>query len=411
MTLPAKILRQREENTQHATTQFNTQVADSTTTVLDLPSTYPFNTERYARITEGAVGDTEFEDAPAEFRLSVTGAEGDAHELRTRQRATYIPNYELLWGAAYYMQDQLVEGQRLVVAFTDPERENGYFSEIDADGQRAYIKSGGVRVGETEWGAGDNKSPYRSGVDETRPQVQRMFLSWYGAGAAKTTLTYTTTDSENTGVRNATVARVANADSVATEEVNLNISVRLECTAPTDPATVNVLSVGALIRGSGSVTNRVKAAHNWDLGGDIGNVEFTPVLAVRRRQGFEQVPTELSQIEIIPSDTMEVAAVAFDDDEDALDTSDWNVSAQMDPENTATEQTTNVTDYPTDANGNPSGRLLGLVIADAQRNRSERAEVDINREFYEDEELLFLARTKSASDASVDLMWRARQEW
>ena len=37
-------------------TQFQTQIADRTSSVLDLPSTYPFNTERYKLVQEGAVG-------------------------------------------------------------------------------------------------------------------------------------------------------------------------------------------------------------------------------------------------------------------------------------------------------------------------------------------------------------------
>ena len=411
MTLTAKILRDYTDGRRHSSTQFDTAIADSTTSLVDLPSTYPFNTERYARLTEGAVGESEFVDGDAQFELSVTGAEGDAHELRNRQRVTYLPNYELLWGAAYQMQDELVAGQRLVVGFTDPDRENGYFVELDSDGQRAYIKSDGVRIDETPWGEGETRAPYRDDIDETVPQVLRMFLSWYGAGGAKTTLTYTDENGGDTRIRNPTVARLGNADAVATQEINLKLSVRLECTEATDPATVNVLSYGAVSRGPDSRTNRVKSAHNWDLGGDIGSTDFTAVLALRRQQDKPQIPTTLSQMEIIPSDTMEVAAIAFDEDDADLDTSGWDVPPQLDPGNTATEQTTSVSTYPEDADGNPDGRLLGLVVADASGNRSERNVRDFEKRMYEDEEVLFLARTKSASNASVDLTWRVRQEW
>lgn len=58
----AKMLRRQKAATQHASTQFDTAVADSTTSLLDLPSTYPFNSERYTRIEEGTVDETDFED-------------------------------------------------------------------------------------------------------------------------------------------------------------------------------------------------------------------------------------------------------------------------------------------------------------------------------------------------------------
>ena len=106
---------------------------------------------------------------------------------------------------------------------------------------------------------------------------------------------------------------------------------------------------------------------------------------------------------------MEVAAIAFDAEE--TDASGWDVPPQMNPENTAVEQTTNISTFPTDENDEPLGRILDLVVATAQGNRSDPSETDVQAEFYEDEVLVFLARTKSASNSSVDLTWRSRQEW
>lgn len=390
-----------------SSTQFATQIADSTTSLLDLPSTYPFNSERYSLTQEGTVDGDDFEDAPGEFRLSVNGTEGDVHELKARQRLTYVPNYELLWGAAAYLADELAAGQRLELALADPERENGYFIRIENDTRETFIKNGETIIDRKAWGDGEGaEDPYNADVDETQPQVFRQFVSWYGDGAARTTLTYA---DENSIPQNPLLNTVANRGEVATEEINLNISVRLECTAATTPNTVNVLSYGALNRGAGSSTNRTKAAHTWGLGGDIGPEGFTPVLAIRRIPGKGQIPTQLDNFEILPGDTMEVAAIAFDESE--TDATEWDVPPQKDPENTAVEQTTNISEFPTDENGEPVGRLLDLVVADAQGNRSDPSAADVQAEFYEDEILAFLARTKDANNSSVDLTWRTRQEW
>lgn len=389
-----------------ATTGFDTLIADNTTSLLDLPSSYPFNGERYALIQNGTVDEADFTDAPGEFELSVNGTEGDVHELKARQRVTYLPNYELLIGQAFYMEEELEPGQLLTLEFADPEGENGYFTEISANTRRSYIKNGGIIIGANEWGHDDTTDPYEDGLLETQPQVLRSYLNWYGDGRIKNTLTFA---GEAAKMENTTVSRNANKGEVATEEINLNISVRLECTEPTSANTVNVLSLGATNRGDGSATNRTKAAHDWDLGGDIGSTEFTIVLASRRIPEKEQIPTQLDNFEIIPSDTMEVAAIAFDAAE--TDATDWNIPPQQNRENTAVESTTNVSTFPTDADGNPQGRVLDLVVADAQGNRSQASRADVQAEFYEDEILGFLARTKSASNASVDITRRMREEW
>ena len=401
------LLREQAKNRQHSATAFDTSIADSTSSLLDLPSSYPFNSERYALIQEGTVDDTNFEDTTGEFALSINGNEGDVIELKARQRVTYLPNYELLVGAACYMENELEPGQKLTIEYADPEGENGYFTELTSDTRRSYIKNGGVEIDSTEWGKNRTVDPYsRDDLDETVPQVFRGFINWYGDGRYKSTLSFA---DEDAVMQNPTVALCANRGEVATEEINLNISVRLECTEATTANTVNVLSFGAANRGDSSTTNRTKAAHNWDLGGDIGAEDFTAILALRRIPDKEQVITQIDNFEIIPEDTMEVAAIAFDESE--TDASGWDVPPQLDPENTAVEQTTSISTFPTDANDNPDGRLLDLVISSSQGNRSDSSAVDVQSEFYEDEILAFLARTKSASNSSVDLTWRSRQEW
>lgn len=390
-------------------TEFDTLTANGTRSVLDTPSTFPFNSERLELITEGTVSeDTEFTDAPGTYELSVNGDATDAIELRTRQRATYVPNYEFLWGAAFFMENQLDTGHRLEVGFTTPDRNNGYFVQIENDSQTAFIRNGGDIIDQTEWGGKPgNENPYdKDTFDETQPQVARTYLSWYGDGHANFTLTHANGDSH---LENPKLAQVANTGDVATEEINMLISIRLECTEATTANTVNAMSMGALVRGDVSVTNRTKGANNWGLGGAIGATDYTAVLAIRRRADFDMVRTQLNDFEIIPTDTMEVIAVAFN--EGTTDATGWDVPPQMDPENTATEQTTNISTFPTDADGNPDGRLLDILIAQSAGSTTERAEADVSEDFYEDEVVAFLARTKTASNASVDLLWDSWQGW
>lgn len=392
-----------------SSTAFDTQVVSTSETIFDLPSSVPFNTERYELVQEGTVDDTNFTNGDGRYKLAVNGDSGDAHELKARQLVTYVPNFEFLWGVAYYMENQIEAGQKLTVKLADDTDDNGYFLEITNDQRRVYIKKSGSEVDSKEWGVDNGVDPYegKSYLDETRPQVARTYLNWYGVGPGKFTLSYTNSNSE---MNNEVLASCANGDTVATEEINLQLSVRLECTESTSANTVNVMSLGALVRGSSSATNRLKSSNTWDAGGSIDSTTYSPILAVRRRSGYDNIPTQLDSYSITPSDTMEVVAVAYD--EDNLTASNWDVPPQMDADNTAIEQTESISSAPLDGDGNPDARHLDLVAAPgAQGNETRTAKLDTRNNFYKDEVVVFMARTKSASGASTDLLVRTRQEW
>ena len=389
---------------------FDQIIADRTSILLDLPSTYKFNTERLAKETSGSVDpETDFEDLPSRYQLTVNGDEGDKFSLRARQRNSYVPNYELLWGIAYYMENELAEGQKLTIEHLDTPRENGYVLELTSNGKRAYILNDGEEVGARNLGHDDTFNPFDNGLSETTPQICRTFVSWYGAGPGRFTINSV---GEKGVANNDVVARIANRDSVATGEINLRMGVTLECTEPTTANTVNVLSMGALIRGDGSVTNRVKESARFDLGNENINDEPTPILAIRRRDSFAGIPTALTSMAASPSDDMRLFGVAFQEENVDVDEASWDVPPQQDGDNTAVETSTAITDFELDADGNPDGRLLSSMLAyPGQGNRRSRTEIDILDRFYDEEIVVIFAETRSASGASTDLEYGIRQEW
>lgn len=386
---------------------FDQIIADNTTTLIDLPSSNNYNSERFEIETAGTVDSaTEFTDAEAEFQLSVNGNSGDRFTIRSRETTSYVPNYEMLWGSAFYMQNQLEQGQVLKLEFLDTNRENGYVMEITNNTRRAYLLKNGVEKGVREFGHDDNYDPYNNGLDETTPQTMRTFISWYGAGPAKYTLHSVQDDGTSD---NDTVAQVANRDSVATNEINLRMGVTLECTEDTTANTVNVLSMGAVIRGDGSQTNRVKDAELFDAGGDI-DTSPTPIIAIRRRADYESVPTALTSLAGAPTDDMKLFASAIP--EENVTASEWDIPAQQDPENTAVEQTSTISSVPIDADGNVEGRQLsGLFAYPGGGNRRSRTKSEVLDRFYEGEIVVIFGQTRSATGASIDLEYSVREDW
>jgi len=405
-----KAIRQLLQERKNSKTSFNTHVADSTTSVVSLPSTFNFNSERFELVQEGTVDDTDFTDNEGEYSISVNGNSGDAHEFRAKQRVEYTPNYELLVGLAYYMENQLSDGQRLIIKFADKSSDNGYFAVIENDRRYSYIKSNGSKIDETDWGQRQRTQdvyPKYDNLDETQPQILRKYLSWYGDGAKRDTLSFA---NQKAQMQNKEVSRCANTSSVSTNEINLFMSIRLECTSSTTSNTLNVLSMGAVNRGSESDTNRQKPSINFNLGGNIGT-SYTPVLALRKRSSKKNVPTELEKMTVLPTTKMAIIAVAFPSG--STDASSWDIPPEQDGDNTSTEETDSITSFPTDGDGNPDGRLLDGMIAlsGGKGNSTEENATDIVDPIYDDDEIVFLAKAESGSGESLDLTYRTQQRW
>ena len=254
---------------------FGEQIADSTTNRLDASGTYTFNTGRHVFLDDGSFTfDIANTDALTEAngKFTVTAQAGETHVFGARELIRYVPTYELLWGAATWAESELQPGQHYAVEFSRDTFEDGYRYHYfnDGDGPQLHLEqvSGGVVVDadDAELSVLESSTEY----DHTTPAVQRATVNWYGAGLARYGLSYPRR--EDGAIReqeNPTIGRTANDADVATGDANQRVQVRVWADAGADPVTVNVCSLGAIVRGNATEVNREKPGNFWDVGGSI----------------------------------------------------------------------------------------------------------------------------------------------
>lgn len=409
-------------------TVFGTRIADRTVNRLDLPSTYTPNTERHVLMVNGTE-DREFSSAvftnqPGKYQL--TASDGDTVSFASRERLRYVPNYEALWGIAAWYEtaaDQLSAGQRLFVELSDDTRDNVYGYEFTPGNTRLFLKSGGTLVDEhaqADWA----DDPFEV-VERDQPVNPRTRVGWYGAAPAGGTITHTSPS--DSGPRNPEVGFVHNPDDIATEEINLRLRVVASADAGAPSFTVNVGSMGALVRGGATEFDRPKAGAIYGLGGSIGDTWAgnDPVLAVRHAPDKRNVTTGIEVPEFSPSGdvTMEILVGAVE--ASATDATGFAPFQQGQGQNTALEATTNVSTFPTVTRDVPDGstqvevpdvRQLAHSIAEGAKNDPSKAEAgpgeNQKRKLGPDEVALFIPRTGGSTSVSINwLRAISTQDW
>jgi hypothetical protein len=260
-------------------TAFDTRIADSTTNRLDASGAYTYNVGRHFLLENGTfisdLADLSDPDAFTDFegKMQLRATAGDEHVFGGRELIRYVPNYELLFGAATWAERELTAGQHYAVEFADDTFTDGYryhFEGVDGGGVTLTLEqaSGGTVVDSVPDAEGDRQD---HGWDHTRPSVARGFINWYGAGLTRYTLSHTTRPDEDviTDQKNPTLGRTANSADVATQNPNLRVQCRVWADDGADAVTVNVCSLGALVRGNATEVDREKPAIFWDVGGSI----------------------------------------------------------------------------------------------------------------------------------------------
>ena len=261
-------------------TAFDTKVADTTVNPIDASGAYDFNIGRHFLLENGTfISDLSDLADPDHFadldgKMQVTAKAGDEILFGGRELVRYVPNYELLFGAAAWAESTLTAGQHIAVEFADDTAAEGYryhYQYDDTLGRPTLTLeqiADDIVVDDLDGGLAERE---RHGFDHTKPSTHRTFINWYGAGLARYRLSYPVRDDDGdiSKQANPTVGRTANDDDVATGNPNLRLQMRVWAEAGADPVTANVSSLGALIRGNATEIDREKPGIFWNVGGSI----------------------------------------------------------------------------------------------------------------------------------------------
>lgn len=279
--------------------------------------------------------------------------------------------------------------------------------------------------------------------------MARDTLNWYGAGQSEFDLSFTRRrDDGSLGPQeNRRIGRTANDDDVSTDEINLTVQVRVwvDAGSGADPLTLNVCSMGALVRGNATQVDREKPAIFYDIGGSISQYPTDNQdqgLAARIDPDRRQIATSMAPPLFIPSGsgvTMEVGVYAvhedhpdltvnFDDPDDDGTDEGPSPAGQSRSQTDVMQYTRDITSIPTAtdirADGTtglvPDMRQLTTTIGTASGGNnpgstSAGEQASIKRLVYPEDVVVFLPRTyPGGSTTNGSIKWLKplfEQDW
>jgi hypothetical protein len=432
---------------------FNTRLADGTQNRIDASGEYNFNTGRHRFLENGTfVNDladtTKLDDQPA--KMQVTASAGDELIFGARELLRYVPNYELLFGVASWSETALQPGQHFAKELMDADGTNGYRYHYagTADGVTLTLEQFQGNTTPVDTKPVDLDHLRKHGFDHTEPHLGRCKLNWYGAGLGRYELSFPTRDPETGQIdeqKNLSVGRTANDTDVATDRINLRVQTRVWCDAGAPDLTVNVCSLGALIRGSATQRNREKPGIFWDVGGTISQYptdNVTDAMAARIDPDRREVAAQLQPPLFQPAGsdvTIELGVYAvhkdepdltvnFDDPDDDGTDEGPSPAAQAKAQTDVMQYTRDVTAVPTvtdiRADGTeglvPDMRQLTSTVGQSGGGNSPGSTtggegLNIKRNVYPDDVLIFLPRSDPEGNTTAGrLQWLKplfEQDW
>lgn len=434
-------------------TEFETRIADNTSNRIDASGEYSFNIGRH-RFLENGTFITDITDTTAlsdqDAKMQVTATAGDEHIFGARELLRYVPNYELLWGVASWSEGTLQEGQHFSKELMDAAGENGYRYHYQgtADGLQVTLEQFQGSTTPVDTYTVDLSKYTEHGFDHTAPHLGRCFLNWYGAGLARYQWSYPVRNATSGDIddqRNPVLGKTANDDDVATDRINLRVQTRVWCEAGAPDLTVNICSMGALIRGGAAQRNREKPAIFWDIGGSISQYStdnVTDAIAARIDPNRRDVAVQCQPPLFTPAGSsvvmsLEIYAVHkdhpdltvnFDDPDDDGTDEGPSPAAQSKAQTDVMQYTRDVTSIPTttdiraDATTGlvPDMRHITSTVGNSGGGNAPGSTTggeagNIKRNVYPDDVVIFLPRTDpSGNTTSGRIRWMKplfEQDW
>ena len=306
---------------------------------IDLPSSYPWSSERYRISINGArthIDDTaKVTDRASDFL--VEPAAGDTIVFRTAERLRYVVGVEGLASWAWQLLSSLGTDDRLRMGVSDLEG-NGYYYEFVGDNSpTGYTATITIENGDDGVVASKSFVPPNSPTDFQRDSIQ---WNWYNVGRALFRKTYT----ESGDQINQTVGKLSRDGEGATEVSNMFLF--FEFDASTSGQQLSIGSMGYLLLADVTPTARWKAIRYSGLDYS-GSGDYEPALALRLDQAQDNVFVNGMKIVVTGFDnTTGGESILIGVDPELTDASGFSSPDQVSDGSSVIEWTTNVSTFP-----------------------------------------------------------------
>ena len=274
------------------------------TPLVEICSAFPQSILREIGAVTGSATST---TTGGERRLQTTASGADAYTLLSAERGRYQPGYAAECGIGVRIPVAPVGNQYATWGYSDGTA-NGLYFGVDATGLYVARLSNSVQtlVRQSSWNADKMNGTGLSGLtlDLTRGNIFQIVFSWYGYGVIEFQVVVLDALGKQQVI---VVHRIGVTGSVSIQEPNLPI---MATVANGGTAAAFNMYVGGrqfAIVGKHQPSSRTTSARQFLLAGIT--TTLTPVVSIRRKVAFYNVPTRISGIECIATGNCQVVAM------------------------------------------------------------------------------------------------------
>lgn len=330
------------------------------------------------------------------YKVTTTASGSDNAKLESAEIARYIPGSTGELGVGIRTDTTPTGSQELRWGYYDAD--NGFGFGIDSTGKYVFRRKDGTDTkfhqANSEW----NVSPFHD-LDYSNGAICQIDFTWYGYGIIE----YSIYEVDNDGSQQ--TRTIIHRERVTGETSVAN---------PNQPITVEVDNDGEAAAGEIEVGGRQYSVigrynPNRRVNGEIAegvsaSSTIVPLVTLRRKSSFQTVSVKVEGLDIITNNSILV--------EIRTNTSGLTNSSFGTPSNTTAAET--AVEADTSATAVSGGEILWRgIFAGGSGNKQGISRVDtINFDFIRTNNVSVVARKLSGeNDASVDCVFRVREEW
>lgn len=280
-----------------AVSQFGEVRTVEKTPVIQLVSVYPISALRDITTIAGDAGIT---TTGGEHRLQTTALANDAATLDSAERGSYGPGYSAEVGIGIRIPTMPTGAQVATWGLSDGT--DGIYYGVDATGLYVARLKGGSesKIRQVDWNADrlDGTGTSALTLDLSRGNIFQISFTWYGYGVIEYQVGMLDTNNRQ---RIITVHRESIDGSTSIEQPNLPIRAHAENGATASAFNLYVGGRQYSVVGR-YVPSERRTSVSRELVGSIGT-SSTPMLTVRRKSDFLDVPLRVSGVDAIVSDS------------------------------------------------------------------------------------------------------------
>lgn len=365
--------------------------------LIELKSIYGTSALRDVETTAGSA--TIAGAATGEIQLTTTASGSDSAQLNSAERGRYIPGYEASVGIGI-RTDYTLSGNMYAEWGLDNGTEGVGFGE-DATGFFVYYRRSGsqtkVRPENFSVDSLDGTGPSGLTLDTSEGFIYQINFAWYGYGVIEWEIIAA---DPNTGLQKSfPIHRYKASGETSIQSPNLPIYVILDNNGTATAA--NLYVGGRKYAILGIYRPNARFTHDYRL--QLGSVGTTwlPVIAFRRKTGFEDVSVKLESISMTPDADMIWKVVTGV----TVSGGTWGTPA----ESTAAETAVEVNKTLTSTSG---GITIDMGLVGGTRNIASAGVSQLTElDFIGTDAIVLYVRRTTGTNGTVDALVGVKEEW